>query len=408
MRISVDYRAPYDITFRGHPYVGLYGGRAGGKSHFFAEYLILRALRAKERIFCTREIQNTIKESVKFLLEKKIAKFVVGDFFECTKEEIRCVSTGSQFIFRGLRDFNSQSIKSLEDITICWVEEAHTITEHSLELLLPTIRGDGAQILFSWNPEQIERPDGLPGDPVARLFLGDPPLPGSVARQVNWSDNPHFPEHLDTLRRWQQSRDPVRYAHIWEGQPNVQSELLVFRNWKVDRFEAPLRTNFLFGADWGFSSSPTVLVRFWVDMPRRRLFVDHEAYRTHVLVQHTPDLFLQVPGSEDWRIIADSEDPQIIAAMKKYGFRIVGAKKGKDSKRSGLKWLQDFDIVIHERCVNTIREFGTYKYKIDRATGQPTPIPEDTNDHAIDAIRYGAEDLIRKGDVLSRRISIVA
>lgn len=407
--IDLEYDPPFDVLFENHEYIGLYGGRGGGKSHAIAEALIVAAMKRKERILCAREIQLSIKESVKFLLEKKIKKFGLEDYFLITREEILCKKTGTLFIFKGLSDHTSESVKSFEGITICWLEESHTVTHYSLNILLPTIRGESedSKIFFSWNPKLPNEPDGSPGDPVARFLLGKNALPNSAVRKVSWRDNKYFPKRLDVLRRWWKFHDYQKYLHIWEGEPDVRSDALVFTNWKVSNFSPPADTNFLFGADWGFSKDPTVLLRSWVNMDRRRIFVDHEAYKVGVKIHDTPDLFLKIPGAQNWRIVADSGNPQLIAHMKDCHFNIVGAKKGPGSVEVGVKWLQSFDILLHERCKNTIRDFALYSYKVDKETDKPTPILLKANDHSPDALRYATEDIIRKGERRGRGIKVI-
>ncbi|MHC4397433.1 MAG: PBSX family phage terminase large subunit [Planctomycetota bacterium] len=405
--LQIDY--PFDVLYDPYDYIGFYGGRGGGKSHAIAESLVLAAMQKKERILCGREIQLSIRDSVKFLLEKKIKDLGLDDYFEITRDEIRCRTTGSVFIFKGLSDQTSESIKSFEGITVYWGEEAHMITQRSLNLLLPTIREDGAKVIFSWNPKLPNDPeDGSPGDPVAKFLLWKGGPNKSVTRKVSWRDNKFFPARLNELRIWWKTHDPKRYMHVWEGEPDVRSDALVFYRWSISDFVAPTGTNFLFGADWGFSNDPTTLIRFWVDMPKRKLFIDHEVYKVGVEVTDTPALFLQVPGSINHRIIADSANPQLISHMRKCNFRITGAKKGAGSVEVGVKWLQDFDIVVHSRCTNTIRELSLYSYKVDKITDKPTPALVDDNNHIIDALRYGAEDLIRKGDLIARVIKMVA
>jgi phage terminase large subunit len=409
MEINLQIDHPFDVLYDPYDYIGLFGGRGGGKSHAIAEFLIIAALQKRERILCGREIQLSIKDSVKFLLEKKIEKLGVGQYFEITRDTIKCLTTGTVFIFKGLSDQTSESIKSFEGITICWVEEAHMLTQRSLDLLLPTIREDGAKVIFSWNPKLPKDPEvGAPGDPVAKFLLWDGGPKNSITRKVSWRDNKFFPARLNELRLWWKKHDPKRYMHVWEGEEDVRSDALIFYRWKIANFAAPPGTNFLFGADWGFSQAPTTLVRFWVEMDSRKIYIDHEAYGVGVEVTDTPALFMQIPGALNWRIVADSENPQLISHMRKQGFNIVGAKKGQGSVEVGVKWLQDFDIVVHSRCKNTISELSTYSYKIDRLTDKPTQVIVREHDHIMDALRYGAEDLIRKGDLISRTIKMVA
>lgn len=131
-------------------YKGAYGGRGGAKSHFFAEQVLCQALAGK-RIVCLREVQNSIKESVKQLLTDKISAFGLDSQFEVLESEIRGPHD-SQIIFKGLQSYNATNIKSLEGFDIAWVEEAQTVSHHSLDILRPTLRKIGSELWFSWNP----------------------------------------------------------------------------------------------------------------------------------------------------------------------------------------------------------------------------------------------------------------
>ena len=173
-------------------YKGLYGGRGGAKSHFLAEEAIMRAASGLTRIVCIREVQNSIRDSVRQLLVDKIQKFGLGQLFTVLDAEIRCV-TGSLIIFKGMQSYNAETIKSLEGYDVAWVEEAQTLSAHSLELLRPTIRRPESELWFSWNPRHRT-------DPVDMFFRKHPP-PDAISIPVNWRDNPWFPTVLDNERR---------------------------------------------------------------------------------------------------------------------------------------------------------------------------------------------------------------
>lgn len=190
-------------------YKGAYGGRGGAKSHFFAERIIKRCHQRHTRVVCIREIQNSIKDSVKQLLVDKILKFDVADDFEILDQEIRCTKTGSLIIFRGMQSYNAANIKSLEAYDIAWVEEAQTLSQHSLDLLRPTLRKEGSELWFSWNPR-------FKTDPVDAFFRKNPP-PEAVSVMINWRDNPWFPEVLRKDKDHDFATDPDKAEHIWEG-----------------------------------------------------------------------------------------------------------------------------------------------------------------------------------------------
>jgi phage terminase large subunit len=190
-------------------YKGAYGGRGGAKSHFFAERIIKRCHQRHTRVVCIREIQNSIKDSVKQLLVDKILKFGVATDFDILDQEIRCTKTGSLIIFRGMQSYNAANIKSLEAYDIAWVEEAQTLSQHSLDLLRPTLRKEGSELWFSWNPR-------FKTDPVDAFFRKNPP-PEAVSVMINWRDNPWFPEVLRKDKDHDFATDPDKAEHIWEG-----------------------------------------------------------------------------------------------------------------------------------------------------------------------------------------------
>lgn len=193
-------------------YKAAYGGRGSGKSHFFAEQIIQDSIVHKGlRTVCIREVQKSLQESAKRLLEDKIKAFGLGieQGFEILKTEIRTPGDGI-IIFQGMQDHTAESLKSLEGYSRAWVEEAQTLSARSLGLLRPTIRAENSELWFSWNPTRKS-------DPVDQMFrAGDPPTDSTIVK-ANWTENKLFPavlnqERLDCLRS-----QPDQYGHIWDG-----------------------------------------------------------------------------------------------------------------------------------------------------------------------------------------------
>ena len=336
------------------------------------------------RCLCLREVQNSIKDSSKQIVENKIVQLGLEKLFRITDQEI-AGPRNSLMIFRGLQNHTSMTIKSLEGFTRAFVDEAQTITKRSLELLTPTIRAPGSELWFSWNPEH-------PDDPVDKMFLENADDPNFIHVRVNYRDNPWFPDELRQDMERCKRRDPEAYAHIWLGGYQRNSEARVFKNWKVESFETPPDARFYFGADWGFSVDPTVLVRCWIK--DRALFVDYEAWKVGCDLVDSPALFDKVPDSRQWPITADSENPQSISHMKQHGFpRIQGAIKGAGSVHEGVEFLKSYDIVVHPRCKNVIDELTMYSYEIDKKTDEVLPKLADKKNHTIDSLRYATEPL---------------
>jgi len=363
------------------------GGRGSAKSRTAASALLIQAVQGVHRVLCAREIQKSIKDSVKRLLDDEIERLGLSEFFESTENEIRG-RNGSLFIFAGLRN-NTASIKSIEGVTRCWVEEAQTISQSSLDDLIPTIRAPGSEIWFTYNPRHAT-------DPIDVMFKADELPPNTILLHVNWQDNPWFPEVLRDEMEYDRRRDLDKYLHIWEGQYQTSSEARVFKNWTVEEFDVPKDALIRQGADWGFSVDPTVLVQCYIE--GRKLYVPHEAYRVGCEIVDTPALFLTVPDAEKWPITADSARPETISHMQKNGFpKIMPAIKGAKSLEEGVEFLKSFDIVVHPRCKHLIDELTLYSYKTDPLTGLLMPVLEDKDNHVIDALRYACEGARRAG-----------
>lgn len=364
-------------------YKGAFGGRGSGKSHFFAEYLMECTILGHTRAACLREVQNSIAESVKRLLEDKIAHHGLGPLFHITDKEITGPND-SLFIFRGLQNHTASSIKSLEGFNVAWVEEAQTITKRSMDMLTPTIRAPGSELLFSWNPHADD-------DPVDELLRQDPPADAIVVR-ANYSDNPWFPPDLSADMERDRRREPDKFAHVWLGEYRRMSEAAVFRNWRVEAFETPTDARFYFGADWGYAVDPTVLVRCY--FKGRTLFVDQELYQVGLEIDRTPDFFRRMDGATRWPIRADSARPETISYLQRHGFpKMVPALKGQGSVEDGIEFLKSFDIVVHPRCRQSADELARYAWKIDKKTEEVLPLLEDKHNHVIDALRYAVEGI---------------
>lgn len=193
-------------------YKGAWGGRGSGKSHFFAGLLIRDSILERgTRSVCIREVQKSLRDSAKRLIEDKLGELGLGeaDGFKPFKELIQTPGDGV-ITFQGMQDHTAESIKSLEGFKRAWVEEAQSLSARSLSLLRPTIRAEGSQLLFSWNPRRKS-------DPVD-LMLRGPNLPtDAVVVRANWNDNKWLPEVLEQERRDCLKNEPEQYAHIWDG-----------------------------------------------------------------------------------------------------------------------------------------------------------------------------------------------
>ena len=367
-----------------HPYKGAKGGRGSGKSHFFAESLVeFHILNPDESSVCIREIQKSLKFSAKKLIEDKIKKLKVSHLFKITQNEIKCLEGDGVIIFQGMQDHTADSIKSLEGFMIAWVEEAQTLSKRSLELLLPTIRAEGSEIWFSWNPDQED-------DAVQSL------IPDMICIHVNFMDNIFCPEKIKNEAERHLRVNPDTYDHVWLGGFNVLNDAQIFKG-KFDFIEFDVADvwNPLHGLDWGFSQDPTAGVRCYLE--NKSLYIYQSAGKVGLELDDTAKyLENKIPEMGKYVIRADSARPESISYCKRHGLPLIqGVKKWAGSVEDGIEYIKSLDrIIVHPDCKDVHDEFRLYSYKVDKRTGDITKIIVDKHNHYIDAIRYAIQPFI--------------
>lgn len=198
----------FEFLFQQKRYKILHGGRGSGKSVNVVKALLILGMQSKLRILCTREVQKSIKDSVKALLDDEIQSMGFSGFYESLDQEIRG-KNGTLFVFAGLASHTIDSIKSFANCDICWVEEGQAVTKRSWDVLTPTIRKEGSEIWVTFNPE-------LESDETYQRFVANPP-DNAVVVEVNYDQNPFFTDILEAERQDTLRRDPKGYAQIWEG-----------------------------------------------------------------------------------------------------------------------------------------------------------------------------------------------
>lgn len=377
-----------DLRFRGAK-----GGRGSGKSFNFAKMAAIWGAIEPLRILCTRELQDSIKESFHAELKNAIASDRwLSSVYDVGIDYLRCAN-GSEFMFKGLRH-NISSIKSTAQIDLCIVEEAEDVPEASWRDLEPTIRAPKSEIWVLWNPRKDS-------SPVDMRFVKNTP-PRSRIVEMNYLDNPWFPDVLEEQRKHQQrTLDPETYAHIWEGKYLKIGKASVFAGkWRVDEFTPGADWNGpYFGLDFGFARDPSAGVKCWVH--DSRLYIEYESGGVGIeMDQLARKLIAELPGVDKHAVRADNARPESISFLRNRGdVRIPGIKaceKGKGSVEDGIAHIKSYDeVIIHPRCTNVQNEFMAYSYKVDKLSGDILPILVDADNHYIDAIRYGLEPVMK-------------
>lgn len=376
-----------------------HGGRGSGKSWGFVRTSLALSSKHKLRVLCVREVQNSIQESIHRLLCDQIEHMRLSPYFDIQKQGLYG-NNGSDYIFAGIRT-DPAKIKSTEGVDICLVEEAEKVSEESWRALIPTIRKPGSEIWVCFNPREEF-------DPTYKRFVLNTPSNSRIT-QINWSDNPWFPAVLEQERNHaldlirNATDDKLReqaqadYDHVWEGACRTISESQILKGKTVitEFHPNPSWDGPYFGADWGFATDPTALVKLWIY--DNVLYVEHEAWGVGIEIDHTPELFDTISGARTHTIRADSARPETISYMRRRGFDIRGAAKGQGSVEDGIAFLRGFrSIVIHPRCTHFAEEARLYSYKVDRLSGDILPIPIDSFNHCIDAARYALEPIMKR------------
>lgn len=402
------------LHLKGKKYKVFYGGRGGRKSWSIAEAIIRRMVTENLRVLCTREYQNTVKDSVHRLLCDTIDRLGMQEWFHTTDSTIRS-RNGSEVIYKGLHA-NENEIKSTEGIDICWIEEGQSITKNSLKVIGPTIRKAGSEIWISFNTKEET-------DPVYARFVVKGDQEAHVVL-VNFDSNPYFTEELEKERQTalrdieiadndeERKQAQCDYDWVWMGAPHkLSNEIIYAGKWVSTEFpddlwkEAP---RLLFGEDFGFSQDPAALVRMFI--LNDCLYITHEAggigLDFHGNMKEgkgeLEQMHDQVPDTRShWPIKCDSARPETISFLRGLGFAAKAAEKWPGSVEDGIAHIRGFrKIIVHPRCKNTIRELKLYKYKVDRLTGDILPIIVDKHNHYMDAIRYALDGYIqRRGDI---------
>jgi phage terminase large subunit len=343
-------------------------------------------------ILCGREYMNSLADSSMEEIKQAIketpwlhAQYDIGENYIRTK--CRRVS----FVFAGLRH-NLDSIKSKARILLAWVDEAESVSDVAWSKLIPTIRGiEEAELWVTWNPEKKESPTDI----RFRLKAAE----DAKIVEMNYQDNPWFPKVLDRARlEDKRIMNESDYRWIWEGAYHEHSDAQIFANkYRVADFEPQANWDGPYnGLDFGFAQDPTAAVKSWVY--QETLYIEHEAGKVGLELDDTSQFIeKKIPSFGDYVIRADSARPESISYLKRFGMpKIVGVEKGKGSVEDGIEFIKSFrEVVIHTRCKETAKEFSLYSYKVDRLTQDVLPVPVDSWNHYIDALRYALQPLMK-------------
>lgn len=389
IEIPVEYKRLFDKDWRE---AAIYGGRFSLKSHTVARVLLIRARETKNRVACFREFQNSIADSSYQLLADLIKQYKLNEF-QVTNNSIISKINGSDFLFKGLWN-NEQSIKSIEGIDIAWVEEAQTVSEKSLEVLTPTVRKPGSQIIYTYNRLMEE-------DPVHKRLVMEG-RPNTLIINTNYDIAIKYgmmPEVVRLEMEDDKAKRPGLYQHKWLGEP-YSLERKIYKDWQtVDDIPHEARLE-RYGLDFGYSNDPTAIIAIY--RYNGGFILDEITFQKGLSNKQIADILINQPKA---LVIADSAEPKSIDELKLYGVNVLGALKGRDSVNQGIQYVQDQRISVTKRSINTLKEYRNYLWKTDK-DGKIINTPDAGFDHAMDAIRYGLDSYRPADPEFTRNIII--
>lgn len=382
-----------------------HGGRGSGKTRSLAKMTAVKGYQFAEEgregvILASREHLNSLDESSLEEIKAAIrSEPWLSDYYEIGEKYVRTKNRRVSYAFAGLRH-NLDSIKSKARILLNWTDEGEGVSEGAWRKLIPTIRESGSENWVSYNPES-------PESATHRRFIENPPT-NCVVTEINWRDNPWFPDVLNQERLDDQRLRPDTYEHVWEGAFLTLTEAQVFSGkFIVDEFEPGAGWDGpYYGIDFGFRPDPLAAVEVWIYA--NRLHVRREAYKTGVEIDVTAAFIKErIPRLAEYAARADSAEPKTISYLMRNGLpRIEPVKKWPNSVMEGVRYMRGYEkIVVHPDCTGTAREFRLYSHATDRLTGDIKPDIIDANNHAIDAIRYAIAPLIKAvGETKTRAV----
>lgn len=376
--IPVEYKPLFDKDWRE---AAIYGGRYSLKSHTIARYLLIRARQATTRIGCFREYQNSIADSSHQLLTDLIIKYKLSEFKVTDKAIVNSIN-GSEFIFKGMHH-NEQSIKSLEGLDIAWVEEAQTVSQSSIDILTPTVRKEGSQIIYTYNR--------LLEDDAVHTRLVIEGRPNTLIINANYDIALKYGMMPDVIRLEMEddkANRPALYKHKWLGEPNSM-ELRIYQDWKIID-EVPYEARLVRrGMDYGYTNDPSAIIDIYEY--NGGYIWDEQLYRKGMSNKQLADFLLSL-DQPNTLVIPDSSEPKSNDELKSYGVVLLPAKKGPDSVQQGIQLVQSLPISVTKRSSNIIKEKNNYFWRQDR-DGKILNVPIDEFNHAMDAGRYAMQSL---------------
>lgn len=366
-----------------------YGGAGSGKSYGATQKVLLKALKYKRKVLVIRKIQRTIKDSIWSLIITHLHNSGYYDACRVNRSDFEIeLPNGSIFIFKGLDD--PEKIKSIDGITDIVIEEATELTEDDFTQLNLRLRAnaDYLQIYLMFNP--ISKKNWV----YDYFFVRQLPLNIKIIKTTYLDNrflNEEYRQELERLK----DRNPAYYRIYCLGE-FATLDKLVFPTYttKIISENDIKGLKRWIGLDFGYINDPSAIVWGFIDTTKKKIYVTGEYVKRGMRNNEIAETIIDLGLHKD-KSYGDSAEPKSIDEIKSKGVNIEPTVKGKDSVIHGIQWIQQYELIIDERCFKVIEELDNYTWQKDKKTGEYINEPVDTFNHTIDAIRYGLNKYIK-------------
>lgn len=393
--INISIPKAFLEIFEPKRYKVFYGGRGGGKSHVIARYLLVCGMEKKSRFLCTRELQGSIQDSVHKLLSDIISDDEGLRQFYVVQKSTIIGKNGTEFLFKGLRH-NITEIKSTEGIDKCWIEEAELVSNPSWEILIPTIRKEGSEIVISFNPKNTT-------DPTYERFVKYA-TDDMLVRKVSWEDNPFFPDVLDKERLRLKEDDYEAYLHIWCGEPDTRRNGAIYAKQitqardegRITRVPYDPSCEVFTAWDLGFGDATAI---WWLQFVGRELrWLDYYENAGEQL-QHYVDIVKGKPYNYKTHYLphdgghGNIRGESVSIQLSQLGLQNIVLEREQDIT-AGIELVRQtlqYSVFDSDKCKAGIKALESYHYEWDenRQTFKKSPL-HDWSSNGSDAARYAA------------------
>ena len=378
---------PYIFDYS-HRWEFWYGGAASSKSYSITQKLIIRCCREKITIAVCRRYGSTLRNSCFSLFKEILAKWKLTPYVKIKETDMTIeFPNGSKIIHLGLDD--EQKLLSINNIGCFWIEEAFEVSKEIVEQINLRMRAkvDNQQIIMSWNP--------ISKNSWIYDFVEVKPPENSVKLHFTFKDNPFLSQAYIDAMEDMRVRNPAKARVYYYGEYGVNPEGLVITNWRCEDFDAmklaAAGLEHRVGMDIGYID-PSAVINTLYDRKNKTIYVFEEFYKRGCQLSDLSSAIKDMNIGKT-KIFVDAAEPRTIQFFKNENINAVACKKGRDSVRAGLRFLQDNLIIVHPSCKNFIRELENFSYIKSKQTGEWTEDTTHEYSHSIDSARYAFSDI---------------